>query len=66
MYYIFLKLFLENKDALIALPTEVKTIFLISLAIFIGMGIARKAMKLLSIAAVVAVLYFGCSFLGVI
>ena len=66
MYYIFLKLFLENKDALLALPTEVKTIIVISIAAMILSGLIRKATKLLSIACVVAIGYFACTYLGLI
>lgn len=62
LYY----LFMENKDALLALPSSVKTICAVSIAILFGMGLLRSAMRLIKIMAVVAVVYFGAVYLGVI
>lgn len=66
MYYIFLKLFLENKDALIALPTEVKMIIVAAIVITLVSGIIKKAVKLLSTAAFLAACYFICTYIGLI
>ncbi len=66
MYYIFLKLFLENRDALIALPTEIKLIIIASIIVMIVSGIIRKAVKLLTTAAFLAACYFICTYIGLI
>ena len=70
MYYYFFQfiynLFVENKDAIIALPTSVKTILTIALVVSIGSSIIRKATRFLTTVAIVAVLYFGAVYAGLI
>ena len=70
MYYYFFQfiynLFVENKDALVALPTSVKTILMISIIVSLGSSLLRKATKFLSTVAVVAVLYFAATYAGLI
>lgn len=66
MWWFLYNLFMENKDAVLALPTEIKTILMISLAITIGGGIVRRVWGLVKVMIVVAILYFGATFLGLI
>lgn len=62
----FLKLFNENSDALLALPTEVKTILVISLVIMFGTSLVKKAWRFIKIVAIVAVIYVAAVYLGII
>ena len=68
VYYGIIKflynLFMENKDAIIALPTPVKTIIIAALVYMIGSGVIKKMISLLSIAIIIAILYFGAVYLG--
>ena len=66
MYWFLWNLFMENKDALLSLPQEVKIILLVSLAIFIGTAILKKAWRFAKIAALVAVGYFVLAGFGVL
>lgn len=70
MYYYFFQfiynLFIENKDAIIALPTSVKTILMIAIVVSLGSSILRKATRFLSTVVVVAVLYFAATYAGLI
>jgi hypothetical protein len=59
-------LFMENKDALLALPSSVKTIAAISIVVFLATSILRSAARLIKIAVIVALVYFGAVYLGVI
>ena len=61
----FLNFILENKNAIIAIPQEVKIIFLIALGLSIIIGLIRGLWNLIRIAAVVAIVYFIASFFGV-
>ena len=65
MYWL-LYLFIQNKDAVLSLPQEVKIILVISLVLMIGLGIIKKVWKLVKIAAIVAIVYFLLTTLGVI
>lgn len=66
MYYSLLQLFEQNQDALLALPSEAKTILMISVIILFGSSLVRKAWKLAKIVAVVAIVYFACTYIGLI
>lgn len=65
-WYWILQLWEQNQDALISLPTEVKTIMTISIVICLLSGIIRKAAKLLRVAIIVAIVYFACTYFGII
>lgn len=68
-YYIFqfiYNLFVENKDAIIALPTPVKTILVTAFIVSISSSIIRKATRFLTTVLVVAILYFGAVYVGLI
>lgn len=64
--YFLSQLFEQNADAILNLPFEVKTIMMISLAIFFGSALLRRAWRLVKIALIVTVIYFGCAYLGII
>ena len=66
MWWFFYNLFLENKDALLALPTEIKTIAMIAMIVSIGGGIIRRMWKLVEIVIVVGLLYFVATALNFI
>lgn len=66
MYYFLYQLFLENQDAILALPTEVKTIAMITLALWVGTSVIRRAKKLLEFAVLATIIYFACTYLGII
>ena len=66
MYQFLYQLFLENQDAILALPTEVKTIAMITLALWIGTSVLHRAKKLLEFALLATVIYFACTYLGII
>jgi len=70
MYYGMLQflynLFMENKDAIVALPTPIKTIALVTIIITIGTSFVKKAMRILTIATMVAIAYFGAVYLRLI
>lgn len=65
MYWL-LYLFIQNKDAILSLPQEVKIILIVSLVITIGLGIIKKVWRLVKVAAVVAIIYFLLTTTGVI
>lgn len=60
-----LNIFLENKDAILAIPQELKLIFLGLLALSIVIGLIRGLFKIVKIAAIAAVIYFVLAFFGV-
>ena len=66
MYYFFYKLFEQNKDAILALPTEVKTIFLIALVLSVGSSLIKKATRFLKWLVFAAIIYFALVYLNVI
>ena len=59
-------LFMENKDALMALPAEVKMILMGCFAFGIGYGIIKKFSRLLKYAIIGFVLYVAATQMGVI
>ena len=61
-----LYLFLQNQDAILSLPQEIKIILVISLAITIGTSLIKKAWRFAKIAAIVALIYFALSSTGVL
>ena len=65
MYWI-LYLFIQNSDAVLSLPTEVKVILIVSIVITLGTSIIRKAWKLAKIIALVALAYFLLTTFGII
>ena len=65
MYWL-LYLFIQNKGAILSLPQEVKIILIVSLVITIGLGIIKKVWRLVKVAAVVAVIYFLLTTMGVV
>lgn len=60
-----LNIFLENKDAILAIPQELKLIFLGLLALSIVIGLIKGLFKIVKIAAIAAVIYFVLAFFGV-
>lgn len=66
MYYILFQLFKENQDALLALPSNIKTIIMITLALWIGAAILSQAKKIFTYAIMATVIYFGAVYLGLI
>ena len=65
-YYFLYKLFEENKDSILGLPTEVKTIIMIALVLSIGSSLIRKATKFAKWLIIAAVLYFALNYLNVL
>ena len=60
-----LRFILENKDALLALPQEVKIITVATFALSIGLSLIKSAWRFAKILALVAGAYFLLSWLGV-
>ena len=60
-----LNIFLENKDAILAIPQELKLIFLGLLALSIVIGLIKGLFKIVKIAAIAAMIYFVLAFFGV-
>ena len=58
--------FVENKDSIMQLPTEVKTILSVALAVCLIKGISCKAVRFLKTVIVVAVVYYLCAFTGIL
>lgn len=56
----------QNKDAILALPYEVKVIALITLALMFGTSIIKKAKNLLKFAIIATVLYFVLTYFGIL
>lgn len=68
-YFLFqelMKLFNENSNALLSLPSEIKTILVISLIIMFGTSIMRKAWKFIKIIAIVSIVYIVAVYCGLI
>lgn len=66
MYYILFQLFKENQDALLALPSNVKTIIMITLGLWIGGAILSQAKKIFTCAIMATIIYFAAVYLGLI
>lgn len=60
-----LNIFLENKDAVLTIPQELKLIFLGLLILSIVIGLIKGLFKIVKIAAIAAVIYFVLAFFGV-
>lgn len=66
MSYSIVYLLLQNKDSIMALPTEVKYILVGAIVLSMAGGIINKAWKLVKIVAVCAVLYLAFTYFGII
>ena len=70
MYYYLIELltniFEQNQDALMAIPTEVKTILVIALGIWAVTALAKGAMKMLKYVLIAAIIYVGCVYFGIL
>lgn len=66
MTYSLMYLLLQNKDAILALPTWAKYGLLGVLVVSMAGGLINKAWKLVKIVAVCAVLYFAATYFGII
>ena len=65
-YYMWIFNFLyENKDAIIALPQEVKIIILAALCISIGTSLIKSAFRFAKVLILVAAAYFLMNWLGI-
>ena len=64
--YNFIYLFLNNQEAILALPTEVKTILLITFALMFGGAIISKTKKLLKFTIIAAIIYFVAAYVGLL
>ncbi len=62
----FGSLFEQNANALLSLPTEVKTILVVALIICIVTSILKKAFQFLKVVVLVAIAYFVLTAAGVI
>lgn len=58
LYGFLYLLFLENKDALLAIPSSIKTIVAVSLLLTIGLGLLKSMFRLVKVAVIVAACYF--------
>ena len=63
-YYLLNQLLEQNKDAILALPSSVKSIITITLALWFGPAIIRKARRLMKYAVIATVIYFIATSLG--
>lgn len=61
-----LRLIYENKDALLAVPHEIKVILLCALALSFMVSLAKSAWRLLKYTLIVAAIYFVLTYIGVI
>lgn len=70
MYYWTFKfleqLFLQNQDALLAIPTEIKTILTIAMGLWVVSAVAKGMTKMAKYIGVAIVLYFGLTYFGII
>jgi hypothetical protein len=64
--YSLIYLFINNKDAILALPTEIKTIMLITFVLMFGGAIIGKAKKLLKFTIIAAIIYFVAAYFGLL
>lgn len=68
-YYLFeflTNLFEQNQDALMAIPTEVKTILVIALGIWAVTALAKGTMKMLKYVLIATIIYVGCVYFGIL
>lgn len=65
-YYFLYKLFEENKDAILGLPTEIKTIIMIALILSIGSSLLRRATRIAKWLLIAAAIYFALNYLNFI
>ena len=63
---VFGRLVEKYGDAVIAVPTEVKAILVVSILVMLLVGILKKAWKFLGIVACVALVYVVLNYAGVI
>ncbi len=63
-YYLLNQLLEQNKEAILALPSSVKSIITITLALWFGTAIIRKARRLMKYAVIATVIYFVATSLG--
>lgn len=56
----------QNKDAILALPSEVKMIALITFILMFGAGILKKAKHLIKCAIVAVLIYLAMTYFGII
>lgn len=59
-------LLLQNSQALISMPSELKMILLAVIALNLVLSIVKGLWKLMKIGIAAAIIYFGLTFLGVI
>lgn len=64
--YSLLYLFINNQDAILALPTEIKTIMLIAFVLMFGGALISKAKKLLKFTIIAAIIYFVATYFGLL
>lgn len=64
--YSLLYLFINNQDAILALPTEIKTILLIAFVLMFGGALISKAKKLLKFTIIAAIIYFAATYFGLL
>lgn len=65
-YYFLYKLFEENKDAILGLPTEIKTIIMIALILSIGSSLLRRATRIAKWLLIATAIYFALNYLNFI
>lgn len=57
---------LQNKDALLALPEWAKTLCLVGIVWMFVSAVLKQIKGLLWVAIIAAIVYFGCTYFGVI
>lgn len=65
-YYFIFNLFQQNQDAFISLPSSVKTILTITLALWLFTSLFHKAKKLITYGILATIIYFGATYFGII
>lgn len=65
MYSLLRDLFFQNQDALLAIPTEVKTILWIAFTVWLVCALGKGTMKLVKYLVVAVAIYFGCVYFGI-
>lgn len=66
LYNLFRVLFEQNADAILSLPSEVKTILTISLVICLCSSLIKKATRFAEITVMVALAYMTAAYFGFI
>ena len=70
MYYAIFnfieQLFVQNQDAIMAIPTEIKTILMIALGIWAVTALSKGAIKMLKYISLAVVIYAGCTYFGIL